>query len=63
MLVLYYLRLRIEILIWMIENEWKGRLSVCVMTTLFGMVNVKQFKEQYMAGAPKKRVTEIVKMK
>ncbi len=63
MLVLYYLRLRVEILIWMIENEWKGSLSVCVMTTLFGMVNVRQFKEQYMAGQPKKRVTEIIKLK
>jgi len=39
--VLYYLRLRIEILKWMIENEWNGRVVNFIRTLFFGWVNVQ----------------------
>lgn len=50
MLIVFYLRLRIEILKWMIENEWNGKFVQFVRTLLFGMVNVQKFRLQHMSG-------------
>jgi hypothetical protein len=40
MMIVYYLRLRIEILKWLIEKEYNGKIFIFIRTLFFGIVNV-----------------------
>jgi len=42
--VAIYLLMRIEILKWIIQNEWNGRFVTCLRTLLFGYVNTQEFR-------------------
>lgn len=49
--IVFYLRLRIELLKWIIINEWNGAFVRAIRTCLFGRVDVKSFKNTYMNEA------------
>jgi hypothetical protein len=45
---LFYLRFRVETLKWIFSNEWNGPCVRILRTVLFGRVDVKKFKIDYM---------------
>lgn len=54
--VMIYLHLRIEILKWIIKNEWNGRFVSCMRTMLFGYVNTQEFRKKYMARGEQREI-------
>lgn len=46
--IMFYLHCRIEIVKWLIKNEWNGRFVTCLRTLFFGHVNVSRFRRRYM---------------
>ncbi len=46
--ILFYVRLRIEILKWIFRNDWHSPCVKVIRTVLFGRVDVKKFKNIHM---------------
>ena len=47
-----------EIVKWILQNEWNGKLIVFFRTILFGRIDVKKFRNKYMNDDIEEQKTE-----
>lgn len=55
---MFYVRFRVEIVKWILQNEWNGKLIVFFRTILFGRIDVKKFRNKYMNDDIEEQKTE-----
>ncbi len=55
---MFYVRFRVEVVKWILQNEWNGKLIVFFRTIFFGRIDVKKFRNKYMNDDIEEQKTE-----